>query len=65
MEVKVIQPCSDNVTYKMYEVGEIINLPDERASKAIARGLVVAMVEEKKVETKPTKKVTKKRTKEE
>jgi hypothetical protein len=40
MKVKVIKTFADKVIeYKMYAVGEVISLPDDRALDAINRGL--------------------------
>lgn len=56
MRVRVIQTFADKeITYKMYAVGEIISLPDERALNAIDRGLAVEMADAKAEEKKPTK----------
>lgn len=68
MKVKVLKPCSDNLTYEMYETGAVIELSQERADKAIELGLVAEIVEKKKVEKveKAEKKPTvKRRTKKE
>lgn len=73
MKVKVIKAFADRCTYKMYAVGEIIDLPGERASDAVKKGLVQSA--EVKAETavklpkasaktaikKPVKRVTKKK----
>lgn len=40
MKVKALKPFADKVTYRMYSVGEVIDLPDGRASIAIKNGLV-------------------------
>lgn len=50
MKVKVVRTFSDKLTYKMYAVGEIIDLPDGRASDAVKKGLVES-VEAKEVKT--------------
>lgn len=69
MRLKVVKAFADYViTFKMYGVGEIISLPDDRAVKAIEKGLAVEIAEDKveaKVETeeKPKKKPAKKATK--
>lgn len=52
MKVKAIKPFADYEAYKMYEVGEVIDLPDNRATLAIDKGLAIEMVE--KAEKKPT-----------
>lgn len=43
MKVKVIKPFADKETFKMYKVGQVIDLPDNRASSAVSRGLVAEM----------------------
>jgi len=57
MRLKVVKTFADYViTYKTYGVGEIISLPDDRALKAIEKGLAVEIADEKveaKVETEP------------
>lgn len=57
MNLKVVKAFADYViTYKTYGVGEIISLPDDRAVKAIEKGLAVEVADEKveaKVETEP------------
>lgn len=64
MKVKVLKPCSDNITYKMYETGAVIDLSQERADKAIKLGLVAEIADKvekvEKAEKKPTKRRTKK-----
>lgn len=59
MKLKVVKTFADYViTYKTYGVGEIISLPDDRAVKAIEKGLAVEIAEDKveaKVETEPKK----------
>lgn len=40
MKLKVVRTFADKCNYKMYAVGEIIELPDQRASLAIQKGLV-------------------------
>ena len=50
MRVKVVKTFADKCTYKMYAVGEIVDLPDERAFSVIDRGLAKS-AEVKKVET--------------
>lgn len=56
MRLKVVKAFADYViTYKTYGVGEIISLPDDRALKAIEKGLAVEIAEDKveaKVEAK-------------
>lgn len=63
MQVRVLKRFADKVTFKMYEVGEKINLPDARALSVIERGLAEDMTagatEEPKSE--PKKKATKKK----
>lgn len=64
MELKVVSAFADKFTNKMYGVGEIINLPADRASVAIERGLAVevgAGIAEAKPEKKETKKKPKKK----
>ena len=40
MKVEVVKTFADKeITYKMYAVGEVINLPDSRALDVINRGL--------------------------
>lgn len=57
MRLKVVKIFADYVIrYKTYGVGEIISLPDDRAVKAIEKGLAVEIADEKveaKVETEP------------
>lgn len=57
MRLKVVKAFADYViTYKTYGVGEIISLPDDRAVKAIEKGLAVEIAEKKveaKVEAEP------------
>lgn len=57
MRLKVVKAFADYViTYKTYGVGEIISLPDDRAVKAIEKGLAVEVADEKveaKVEAEP------------
>lgn len=43
MEVKVVKPFADKETFKMYKVGQIIDLPNDRASVAVSKGLVAEM----------------------
>lgn len=76
MKVKVVKTFADKCTYKMYAVGEIIDLPDGRASSLVDRGLAESVeVKKVKAETavkmpkatrktapkKPIKRVTKKK----
>ena len=67
--LKVVKAFADKeIKFKMYAVGEIISLPDERALNAIEKGLAVEIAEkvEAKDETeeepkkKPAKKPAKK-----
>lgn len=53
MKVKVVKPFADKETFKMYKVGQVIDLPDNRASSAVSRGLVaqIAVKVPKNVET--------------
>jgi S-adenosylmethionine synthetase len=52
MQIRVVRTFADKeLKFKMYGVGEIINLPDIRAKDAIERGLAVE-VATAKVETK-------------
>lgn len=57
MRLKVVKAFADYVTtYKTYKVGETITLPDDRALKAIEKGLAVEIAEKKveaKVEAEP------------
>lgn len=49
--VKVVKAFADKeIKFKMYGVGEIISLPDDRALNAIEKGLAVA-IETEEVET--------------
>ena len=43
MKVKVVKPFADKETFRMYKVGQVIDLPDNRASFAVNRGLVAEM----------------------
>lgn len=43
MKVKVVKPFADKETFRMYKVGQVIDLPDQRASFAVNRGLVAEM----------------------
>lgn len=74
MKVKVVKTFADKCTYKMYAVGEIVDLPDGRASSVVDRGLAELAEVKAKVETavkmpkatkaatkKPVKRVTKKK----
>ena len=65
MRLKVVKAFADYViTYKTYGVGEIISLPDDRAVKAIEKGLAVEVADEKveaKVEAEPKKEAPKKK----
>ena len=48
MDLRVVRTFADKeVKYKMYAVGEIISLPDERAKNAIKKGLAVEIAEAK------------------
>ena len=66
--LKVVKAFADKeIKFKMYVVGEIISLPDERAINAIEKGLAVEIAEkvEAKEETEepkeePTRKPAKK-----
>lgn len=68
MKVKVVKTFADKCTYKMYAVGEIIDLPDGRASSLVDRGLAESAEEKVKAEkavkmpkaTKTTKTASKK-----
>lgn len=65
MRVKVVKTFADKCTYKMYAVGEIVDLPDERAFSVIDRGLAESAEVKVKTETavkmpKATKAATKK-----
>ncbi len=57
MKLKVVRTFADyKILHKMYAVGEIIDLPDDRASKAIKLGLAEEIAEAKaEEEKKPTK----------
>lgn len=57
MKLRVVRTFQDKKTYKMYAIGEIINLPDERASYAIRRGLAVEIAKAKFEITEPTEDV--------
>lgn len=74
MKVKVVKPFADKETFKMYKVGQVIDLPDNRASVAVNKGLVAEMAvkvpkdtetankaPEKKTAGKKTKSATKKK----
>lgn len=65
MKLRVVRTFQDKKTYKMYAVGEIIILPDERASKAIERGLAVEIAMAKSEITEPTENVKPKKAKKE
>lgn len=43
MTIKVKVPFTDAVNNRFYKVGEIIELPDDRAKKAIERDLAVSV----------------------
>lgn len=64
MKVKVVKPFADKLTFKMYKVGQVIDLPDERASFAVSRGLVAEMAVKvpKNVETASEAPKTEKKT---
>lgn len=51
MKVKVVKPFADKETFRMYKVGQVIDLPDNRASSAVSRGLATAVKVPKNVET--------------
>lgn len=51
MKVKVVKPFADKETFRMYNVGQVIDLPDNRASSAVSRGLATAVKVPKNVET--------------
>jgi len=55
VRLKVVKTFADKETFKMYGVGETVNLPDARASLAIKQGLAVEIVEKAKAETEPKK----------
>ena len=59
MRVKVIKPFADKYTNKMHAVGEIIILPDERASIAIERGFAV-LADAPEAPKKPARRAKKK-----
>lgn len=75
MKVKVVKTFADKCTYKMYAVGEIIDLPDARASVAVKNGLAESVEVKEKAEKavkmpkastkaatkKPTRRVAKKK----
>lgn len=75
MKVKVVKTFADKCTYKMYAVGEIIDLPDARASVAVKNGLAESVEVKEKAEKavkmpkastkaatkKPIRRVTKKK----
>lgn len=60
MKVKVLKPCYDNKTYAKYTPGAVIELPQDRAEKAIESGLVAKVTEEKAKVEKTEKATTKK-----
>lgn len=64
MKVKVVKSFADKLTFKMYKVGQVIDLPDERASFAVSRGLVAEMAVKipKNVETASEATKTEKKT---
>lgn len=64
MKVKVIKPFADKETFRMYGVGQVIDLPDARGSFAVARGLVaeIAVKVPKNVETASEAPKTEKKT---
>lgn len=51
MKVKVVKPFADKETFRMYNVGQVVDLPDNRASSAVSRGLATAVKVPKNVET--------------
>lgn len=59
MRVKVIKPFADKYTHKMHAVGEIMTLPDERASIAIERGFAV-LADAPETPKKPARRAKKK-----
>lgn len=67
MKLRVVKTFADKeLKYKMYAVGEIVNLPDSRAETAINKGLAVEIAEAKvekneKPTTAPKKKATTKK----
>ena len=66
MTVKVVKAFADKeIKFKMYGVGEIITLSDDRAENAIKKGLAVEIAEqvEAKVETEEEPKKEAKATK--
>lgn len=64
MKVKVVKPFADKETFKMYKVGQVIDLPDNRASFAVSKGLVaeIAVKIPKNVETASEAPKTEKKT---
>lgn len=64
MKVKVIKPFADKETFRMYGVGQVIDLPDARASFAVSKGLVaeIAVKVPKNVETASEAPKTEKKT---
>jgi hypothetical protein len=63
MKVKVIKTFADKCTYKMYAVGEIIDLPDERASSVVEKGLAESAEVKAETAVKPPKATAKTATK--
>ncbi len=50
----MLKPISDRETLRMYQIGEEIDLPDDRANDGISRGLLAPL-------DKPEKKARKKK----
>lgn len=65
MKVKVVKPFADKETFKMYKVGQVIDLPDNRASSAVSRGLVAEMAVKVPKNAETANKVPEKKTAEE
>lgn len=63
MKVKVVKTFADKCTYRMYAVGEIIDLPDERASVAVEKGLAQSVEVKAETAVKPPKATAKTATK--
>lgn len=49
MRVKVVAPCSDAFTGERYEVGQILDLDEQRAHQGICFGYLEAVKKTKKV----------------
>lgn len=58
MRVTIKADCVDIVTNDAYYVGDVVDIPDDRAIKAIERGLAESIAEPEK---KPTRKRTTKK----